>query len=226
MRKILVMTAAALLAHSALASPVYVVRGWFNGWGGGGDLVMTEMGGGLWSATATGLAPGQATEFKCTTPDWSFNAPASNAKIVANAAGQITFHFYPATSWTDGWYPNNWARVGYEDPGQFGWEIMGSFNGWSAPILTLSNLGGGLYAGDVFLNAGLYEFKFRKIGDWGISVGSDFGNSAANATLNVASNGDLIRFELDLPRGRWRTFLVPEPATAVLLAFGLLLRRR
>lgn len=226
MRKFVVVMAAALLSAGALADPVYVVRGEFNGWGGGGDLVLNDMGGGLWSATATGLAPGQATEYKCTTPDWSFNAPGSNGKVVANASGEITFHFYPATSWADGWNPSGWARVGYMDPGQFGWEIMGSFNGWSAPILSLSDLGGGLYAGDIALNAGSYEFKFRKAGDWGISIGDDFGNSAANASLNVANNGDLIRFELDLPGGRWRTYVVPEPAAAALLALGLVLRRR
>ena len=186
-----------VLASSALADPpTYVVRGDFNSWGGSGDLVLNDQGGGLWSATATGLAPGQSTEFKCTTPDWSFNAPGSNAKVLADAGGNIAFNFFPATSWVDGWKPDSAARVGYADPGQYGWEIIGSFNGWSAPLLSLANQGGGLYSGDIALGAGSYEFKFRKAGDWGISIGGDFGNSAGNALMDVANNGDTMRFDI------------------------------
>ncbi len=225
MNRTLVVLALSLVSATVFAQP-YVVRGDFNGWGGGGDLVLNDMGGGLWSATATGLAPGQYTEFKCTTPDWSFNAPGSNARIQANGAGEIAFNFFPATSWSDGWLPDNWARVGYADPLMFGWEIIGSFNGWSAPILSLADMGGGLYSGSIALDAGSYEFKFRKAGDWGISIGGDFGNSAGNASLNVANNGDLMGFDLDLPNGRWRTFLVPEPTALVgLLLVGLIRRR-
>lgn len=207
----------------------YVVRGDFNNWGNapGVDLPMVDMGGGMYSGTATGLTAGQSTEYKCTTPDWSFNAPGSNGKIVANAAGEITFNFYPATSWADGWKPDNVARVGYADPHQFGWEIIGSFDGWAGGYLALSDMGNGLYYGQTALNAGDYEFKFRKAGDWAISIGGDFGNSAGNIALNVANTGDIIGFSLDLPNGRWKTEVIPEPASIACLALlGLLIRRR
>jgi hypothetical protein len=214
-----------LLGGVALAQP-YVVRGDFNGWGGSGDLALSDMGGGMYSGTAMGLTPGQTTEYKATTPDWSFNAPGSNGKTVANAAGEITFNFFPATSWADGWKPDTSPRVGYADPGQFGWEIIGSFDGWTNPLLPLANQGSGLYAGDIAIAPGSYEFKFRKAGDWGISIGGDFGNSAGNAAVTVNAGDPAIRFELDLPNGRWRTQVVPEPGALVLLALGLLLRRR
>ena len=94
------------------------------------------------------------------------------------------------------------------------------------PLVSLANQGGGLYAGQIAIAPGSYEFKFRKAGDWGISTGGDFGNSAGNASVIVNAGDPAIRFELDLPNGRWRTEVVPEPAALVLLALGLLLRRR
>jgi len=45
----------------------------------------------------------------------------------------------------------------------------------------------------------------------------------------VANPGDLWAFELDLPNGRWRAYLIPEPASltlAGLAAIDLMLRRR
>ncbi|MBS1723145.1 MAG: PEP-CTERM sorting domain-containing protein [Armatimonadetes bacterium] len=205
----------------------YVVRGEFNGWGNNGDLVMNDMGGGLWSATATGLTPGQGYEFKCTTTDWAFNGPNSNARTVANAAGEITFNFMPNTSWADGWQPANDKRVGWADSGLFGWELMGTVNNWGGAFLSLTNMGNGLYQGDMLVAAGDYEFKFRRENDWGYSVGSDFGNSASNATFS--SDGvNTTRFQLDLPNGRWRTEVVPEPVSMIALGASLaaLARRR
>ncbi len=214
MNRTLVILALSLCSATVFAQP-YVVRGEFNGWGGGGDLVLNDLGGGKWSATTT-LGGGQYTEFKCTTPDWTFNAPPSNARTAANANGSITFNFFPATSWSDGWLPDNWARVGYVDPQMFGWEIMGSFNNWSAPVLALEDSGGGVYSGVLALDAGSYEFKFRKAGDWSLSIGADFGNGAPNATLDIANNGDIAYFQLDLPNGRWRAQTFPALESVVI----------
>jgi hypothetical protein len=96
----------------------------------------------------------------------------------------------------------------------------------------MSNLGGGLYSVDYTIAAaGTHDFKFRKSGDWDVSIGSDFGNSAGNAQVLTTAANQTVTFQLDLPNGRWIT-VVPEPSTlglAVLgglAALGVVLRRR
>jgi hypothetical protein len=191
------------LAGQATAQPYYA-RGEFNGWGLANP--MTLVSGVHHSATVTGLTPDTFYEYKCASEDWSINAPGSNGRILAPSSGEVTFHFYDQEAWSDGWKPDAKRRAGYDDFG-IGWEIMGSFNGWSSGILDLSDQGGGLYAGKIALDAGSYEFKFRMKDSWDISIGDDFGNAAANNPLVVATTGDVVQFELDLPNGRWRTFL-------------------
>lgn len=204
----------------AMAQAQYYLRGDFNGW----DLSnpMTPMGSGHYMATRTGLTPGSLYEFKVANESWSENAPGSNARTAANANGELIVHLFTGFPFGDGWMPdNNWWRVGYDDPLQFGWDILGSFDGWANPIANMTNMGGGLYMADVAIAPGDYEFKFRKAGDWGVSIGGDFGNGAGNATLHVGASDPMIRFELDLPNGRWRTGVVPEPMTMLGLLVGL-----
>jgi hypothetical protein len=139
-------------------------------------------------------------------------------------------------SWTDGWQPDTLNRVGYTDPEQFGWEVVGAFNGWPGtddPLYNLTAQGNGLYTGSFAMpTAGTYDFKFRKQGDWGTSIGPDFGNSAGNNSFTVSADGEVWNFELDLPHGKWRAYhptsgltagTVPEPASLALAMFGLAL---
>ncbi len=213
------------MASTAVAQADWCARGDWNGW----DLSdpMAPQGGDYFTRTISGLTPGDMPEYKIAVEDWSLSAPGSNGKVMVDAAGEINFHFWDNETWADGWEPSTKRRVGYDDPGH-GWDIMGSFNGWSDPVLTLSDLGGGMYGGELALDAGTYEWKFRKAGDWSIAIGDDFGNSAADNMTTVDNDGDIWGFELDLPGGRWRTFFVPEPASLSLLALGTLLavRRR
>lgn len=218
---------AASVAIAGFPPDPYFVRGEFNGWDNSTDP-MIDMGGGMWSYTVTGLNPGQSYEFKATVDDWSYNAPGSNAKAPANASGEIVVNFFPENAWADGWEPSAKPRLGYADPGMFGWELIGDMNGWSGGAAWhLADLGGGLHRGDFLLAAGSYEFKFRQQGSWDHNVGDDLGNSAANNSITL-SDPDLIAFELDLPNGRWRTWIVPEPTALLLLGLGGLvaLRRR
>ena len=214
-KSILMMLVVCGLALPAAAQPFYV-RGDMNGWTT--DNIMTDMGGGRWQATLTGLTPGQAYEYKVTTEDWGQSWPGSNGKLMADAAGETTVHLY-MTPAADGWNPVS-TRVGYEDSGLHGWDIMGAFNGWSGPFVTLTDLGSGLYAGTATVpTAGSYEFKFRKDGDWLISIGNDFGNAAANNQITTVTDGEQVLFELDLPNGRWRA-VNPGAVPTTILSWG------
>jgi hypothetical protein len=70
----------------------------------------------------------------------------------------------------------------------------------------MTALGNGAYRAEyTFPDPGTHEFKFRKEGDWSISIGDDFGNFAANIRIVTASANETVTFDLDLPNGRWRT---------------------
>ncbi len=222
MKKVLLMLVV-LVGTVVPANAAYYVRGEFNNWGGDYDTLMVDDGDGTFSATVTGLTPGDRTEFKVAEDAWVNAWPGSNSKTIVDAAGEITFHFIPGVA-GDGWNPAE-NRVGYDDPGQFGWEAIGSFEGWNGYGMT--NLGGGMYSATYNVaTAGSYEFKFREAGDWNINIGDDFGNSAANNWITTTSDNQDVIFELDLPNGRWNATVVPEPATMLLLGLGSLVAIR
>jgi hypothetical protein len=210
---------AVMMAWCGASPAAWYARGDFNGW----DLStpMVDQGGGYYTATITGLTAGNPYEYKIANEDWSSYAPGSNGKVPADGSGEINLHFWENSSWADGWEPSTQMRVGYDDPGQFGWGVIGAFDGWTGDTVVLADQGGGLYAGQVALNAGTYEWKFREEGSWDYSIGDNFGNSAANNSLTVANNGDVWAFELDLPNGRWRAYQVPEPSTLALVGLAL-----
>jgi hypothetical protein len=204
-----------LMVLPATAQPWYA-RGQFNNWPGSGDTSnqLTDLGGGHYSATVSdpgALCPGGACEFKIANLDWSVASPGGNSKAALNGSGELTVHLWDNTNWSDGWYPRYERRVGYDDPGH-GWELMGTFFDNFATPTAMANQGSGLFHAQLPLNAGFYDFKFRKAGDWGINYGQNFSNGSGNNTIRVFTNGDLWNFDLDLPNGRWRAYPTsPQP---------------
>jgi hypothetical protein len=200
---------------------------------GAGDETMTDLGGGEFDRVETELIAATDYDFQIVASDASEIVPSSShMRVRANADGDVDLNFYEldGASWGDGWSPDATSRVGYEDHDLFDWEIMGSFNGWSTPVVALTDEGGGLHTGTyTVVDAGSYAFKFRQAGDWTTSIGQDFGNFAPDILLTTTNPNELWHFELDLPNGRWRTYLdgsgsgagvVPEPASIALLMFG------
>jgi len=198
------------------------------------DQTLVDEGGGLFTASYSGLTPQADYEFRVLRSDASAQVPGSNnVKIRADISGNIDLSLYEldGASWGDGWNPDNAHRVGYEDHNEFDWEIMGSFpaSNWGTPLVQLTDQGNGLHTGTVTIDtAGSYEFKFRQQGDWTTSIGADFGNNAPNATLTSTAASELWHFELDLPNGRWRAYLdgsggggaVPEPGSLLLMVLA------
>lgn len=205
------------------------------------DTNLVGLGGGEYELNLTGLTAGENYDFRVFKSDLSTAVPNNVMRVRANAAGQIglNFHELQSASWGDGWSPSNANRVGYDDPQQFGWEIVGSFNGWPGtndPLFALTDQSNGLYTGAfTFDTPGTFAFKFRHqdaTNPWNISTGDDFGNNAGNNSFTITNPGELWRFELDLPNGRWRAFLVPldgggasavpEPGSLAIALVGLL----
>jgi len=221
MRRFLALAVVLALATTAFGDQFYVKGAW-NGWGL--DDPMTFVAGVEHVATVTGLTPDDRPEYKCADEGWTKEAPGSNGQFIVPASGEMTFHFYDQDSWSDGWEPSAKYRVGYDDPGNITWAVIGAMTSWSDVVM--DDLGGGLWKKEMTLNAGNYNFKFRKEGDWDISIGDDFGDAAGDNWINVINDNELWAFELDLPGGRWRAYYVPEPASLLLLGLGALVLRR
>jgi hypothetical protein len=202
---------AAALAGAAQGQ--FFVRGEFNNWTNATQpMTPSAAFPGYLNAshqyTVTGLVPGQAYAFKATINNWSRNAPGTDAKVVANAQGEITVFMHDnwpggvPTFFDDGYEPvwdstnpllpafTNGLRLGYADSEMHGWEVMGSPNAWAAPLATMTSEGNGRYSAVVRITNGLFvgdaifgpipEYKFRKAGDWSIAIGRDFGSGAPN----------------------------------------------
>jgi len=197
----------------------YYLAGDFNGWNSTANPLV-DNGNGSFSLTIAGT-PSANIQWQVVTADWSFKAPGDSGLTVFNAAGQFSVNYFPGP-FADGRSPTA-NRAGFQDPGLFGYEIMGDFSGnWATPV-AMSSLGNGVYSATYSIaSAGAHEFKFRKAGDWGISLGDDFSNWNHNCTVATALDNQEVQFQLDLPNGRWQAVPVPEPSALGFLTCGAL----
>lgn len=219
MREIIGAWTLVVLTATSVTATQWYARGEFNNWEAT-DL-MDDQGGGYYTKTISGLTPGQAYEYKIALADFADAAPQSNGLVGADGSGEINYHFWENVTWSDGWQPSASKRVGYEDHGLFGWELVGEMNNWvGGASWYLIDQGDGLHSGQFPLNTGSHEWKFRQQGDWTYGIGEDFGNAAFNSEISVATNGNIWAFDLDLPNGRWRAYPVPEPTTLMMFALG------
>lgn len=227
MRRLVLVLAVGLLASAALGQDMYA-RGDFNGWTT--NNAMVDMGDGTFTAVidVSGQTGGNRYEFKVANSDWSINYPGSNVYATYPASPtNLTIFYEPApTDLADGWMPQA-NRVGY-GPGGNPWELVGDFTDWGNNPIMMTDMGNDFWTADALIpTAGDHQFKFRGSADWEISIGSDFGRWAGNASFNAAGDNTLYRFELDLSHGRYRAYYVPEPAALLGLALlGMLIRRR
>ena len=205
---------------AALAAPAtaqsWYARGEFNGWGLDNPMIVDPGDSTHYTANLTGLFESSPYNWKGALEDWSIEmpgiGPGNDARAYSDTTGNLNLHMYDQTTWSDGYLPNNSRRVGYDDTKAFGWEIVGSFNGWpgTSPDATyqLADMGNGVYKGTFNMPAGGQEFKFRGLTatEWDTTIGQSFRNSANNNTFLVGTAGDPWTFELDLPKGRFRYY--------------------
>ncbi|MFQ3586191.1 MAG: PEP-CTERM sorting domain-containing protein [Fimbriimonadaceae bacterium] len=227
--KFTAVAAACAVAGAALANPFFI-RGSWHGWGSAGQTPMVDQGDGRWTATLDTTVLGTVKrEMKATNEDWSFSGPAHNLSVKLAEGQSITVTFWPDSPFGVGWVPGAGPRVGVDDWRYFGWELMGNFNGWSAP-LAMNDLGNGLFHTTVNFAAGDVEFKFRKIGDWDVAWGSD-GGDGPNILYTVGAEEAVLGTNIwfDRANGVYKVEAVPEPASMLALAVGaglVALRRR
>lgn len=230
MRKLVAVLAVACVASVASAQPYYAI-GSYNGWALPGTTMSEIVAGQHYQYVATGVTGAFGTKVnKLDDGTWDNVEPGADMQVNLDTnVGDITIDYYPGPI-ADGWSPAA-NRVGITDPGYFGWEIMGDFDGWGSPQATMNALGGGMYSTTYMVaTAGTHQFKFRKLGDWGTAVGFEevATGSGGNALLTTAVDNQMVLIEMDMQGGRYRVTEIPEPATMALLGLGglALIRRR
>jgi len=211
-KKLVVLGLGAMLTVAAQSVQAQLaIAGAFNGWNNTGvpnpgtdpanPLITTNI--------MTGGTNGSYQDFKFIrdSGSWNTSFPNNNCKIKYDAGGSNTVYFYTNT-FNDGWLPSA-NRVGYNDPGNMAFEIVGDFNGFSsvpAGQMGLKPGSNGLYT-NIFVvpTAGGHSFKFRTPGTWSeVNFGADFGNGGGDAGFVTTTTNQAILFQLDLPNGRWQ----------------------
>jgi hypothetical protein len=215
-----------LLAQNSF--PLYLA-GDFNGWAANGT-VMTDMGGGIWSSSLSGLTANAQYQFQVTDGSWgSWFTPGSHSWLFADASGNATISI-DLNNHADGWSTAiNRISAGV-DPGA--WNAVGAWNGWNNADSTsvMTSIGGGVYElQKTIANPGFWGFKATQSGGWNYQIGADGRNvNAAEVTFSTTVPNQQVDMFVNTVNGTVMVTVVPEPTTLALLGLGglIALRRR
>ena len=224
--KRIALTAAALAVSLPLFAqnsyPLYLA-GDFNGWSASGT-VMTDMGGGVWSASVSGLTAGSEYQFQVTDGNWSsWFTPSQHSWLIADASGDATVSI-DLNTYADGWTGSSDRITTSVDPGA--WTAVGAWNGWnnSDPTAAMTYVGNGIYeVQKTIATAGYWGFKATQTGGWNYQIGADGRNiNAAEVTFStVAPNQQVDMFVNTLNATvKVDVIPVPEPTAIVLIGLG------
>ena len=213
------------LALVAAGNGQYFARGTFNGWGTTNPL--TDLGGGLYETTITGLATGTNYDFKVATSDWSTESPQDiRTQAAADGSLKITLDTNPSGPLM---FPTTNFKAGFDNNNSMNFEVMGNFpaggGDFSVPVALTYDAATKKYNSAIlplssFTVGQNYEFKVRKQGDWGVAYGSNFGNLGPNVQFTPQANWGFVVFVFDPTRGQLGA--VPEPASMAVLGLGIL----
>ena len=220
--KKLILTSLALAASLPLLAqtfPLYLA-GDFNGWAANGTL-MSNMGGGVWSATLSGLTPGSMNWFQVTEGDWSWFTPSGHTWAFADGSGNATISI-DLNTYADGWTLSSYRITTSVDPGS--WNAVGAWNTWNNadPTAVMTSMGGGIYElQKIIASPGFYGFKATHSGGWDYQIGADGrGNNQSELTFTTTAANQEVDMFLNAVNGTLSLNVVPEPATAALFGLG------
>jgi hypothetical protein len=225
-----VLTLAATPALAAIATPH--LAGSLQGWNPSANpMVETAPGSGIWTATFTGLTPGNREEFKVTDGTWDNTYPGANSWLHVGPGGDITIS-YDTNVYADGWSPTTerlglshdigtWTAVG-------NWQSQVGGGDWSNdnPATAMTPIGGGVYQLTATLLPGSYDWKAVVTGSWDSISWDNRSINTANWNFVTDAVNDTVVFEVNGLAGTARVTVIPEPASLALLALGLLALRR
>ena len=208
--------------------PLYLA-GDFNGWSANGT-VMTDMSGGIWSTTLSGLTPNTEHQFQVTDGDWgSWFTPGQHSWFYADNSGNATISV-DLNTYNDGWAVNADRITTSVDPEA--WNAVGAWNGWNNADSTsvMTSLGSGIYElQKIIASPGLWGYKATQSGGWNYQVGADGRNvNASELTFTTTAANQEVDMFLNALNGTisLNVIPVPEPTSMALLGLGGLIAIR